>query len=269
MTAEALSNSPLGWRKVLTHIAEPRWREVFFIMLDMQLGTNNFVTYLQDKFSNFKTDYDYWYDEQSNANEDKWEYPSMSDQDLQELLVKLNHKSYTVSNRYQYKPAAIRIFYFICFAIITKFSLGRSDISGGGHWVYENGVKQDNFLFKLASVIDNNFPHFTQLNNVGKDDIALDNLLINTLLIADELSVLYEFEDAPVNELTVELKEKMTSILHIITNHYYKIENQQLGTFNSEVCQQTIFLDVPYSLHSLYGNLEMNYQLLLMTMNLL
>ena len=246
LTAEALSTSEVGWRKVLTHIAEPRWREVFFIMLDMQPDTDNFARYLQDKFYILKTDYDNWYDN-SNVNDKEWKYPSMSDPDLQELLVKLNHKSYTVSNHSQYKPVAIRIFYFNCFVVVTNFTLGRNDIFDGSSWVYENGVKQEDFIFKLASAMDKVFPYI-QFNNVAKDDLELAYLLISSFLLASELNLFYESEDTPVDDLTVELQEKITSILHIVTNHYYKIDNQQLCLFDSEPPQQTIFLDIPYNL---------------------
>ena len=247
LTAEALSTSQIGWRKGLTHIAEPRWREVLFLMLEMYPNTDDFVSNLRQSFLDFKTDYDHWYDDcHSNDNDSYWKYPSMSDSDLEQFLVKVNQKSYSVSNRHQYKNAAIRAFYFSCFVIVTNFSLGRSDIFDGSSWVYSDGVKQEDLLFKLACDIDDKFIQSIESVNTSIGDIELDYRLIITFILASELNLFHESEDTSTLELTFELKEKISFILYIVANHYYKIE--QLHVWVSENNQKAGFLDLSYEL---------------------
>jgi NACHT domain/Bacterial regulatory proteins, luxR family len=259
LTAEALSTSEVGWRKVLTHIAEPRWREVFCLMMEMLPETNNFIYLFKQKINELRTQDDSWEDYEirndidiSISGDSDWKPASMSDADLQMFLRQVNQKSCAVTNHY--KSAAIRAFYLSCSIIITNFWDNR-DFMGGFLRTYVEPY------FDLSFAIDS---RLQDIENICDSDLKTDYRLTVAFKVASKL--IYKIgewccyghlrptepysEPYSVYELSCELYSKLNFTIPISAKYDYEIGSEQLNLFERETQEEKVelYLGVPSKL---------------------
>lgn len=272
LTAEALCTSQLGWRKVLTHIAEQRWREVFCLMMEMLPGTNDFLHLFKQKINELRTQDDSWKDYEirndidiSSADNSDWRPASMSDADLQVFLRQVNQKSCEVTN--DYKPAAIRAFYLSCSIILTDFWDGR-DFMGGFLRAYVEPY------FDLSFAIDS---RLQDIENICDSDLKTDYRLTVAFKVASKL--IYEIgewccyrhlpptepysEPYSVYELTCDLYSKLNFTILISTDYNYEIGAEQLNLFERENQEEKVelYLGIPSKLLELQQQIKSEHPL--------
>lgn len=252
LTAEEFVNSRPGWQKMLTHIGEARWREVFLLTVEMLPNTEKFLRLIKQGFLNLRTEYDNLDDAElgkeldtSNPEISYWRTPSMSDVDLQVFLIQANEKSCAVTN--YCKPAAIRSFYFSCGIILTNFIVNRENFDGSVWVTIDKG-------FELACAIDCNFRASpTPDHSLGRN-LEVDYRLIIAFSIASELAQwcihgdIKLSEAYSVYELTCDLDSKLNFPIPFSVAHKSEIYPKQLCLFVEEETKTKTesFFDVPY-----------------------
>ncbi|WP_248277527.1 NACHT domain-containing NTPase [Brasilonema sp. UFV-L1] len=97
---EIVANS--AWEKLVEHITEKRWREVFLLTAGMMRKADDLVWFMKRKVDGLVA----------------------SDEKLQEFLTWNNHKS--LSEDLPYKPIAVRAFYFLFYLSKIKPTAARS-----------------------------------------------------------------------------------------------------------------------------------------------
>ncbi|WGV24599.1 NACHT domain-containing protein [Halotia branconii] len=109
LMAEELVNSQQGWRKLLIHVTEPRWHEVFIIAVEMLPNTDSFLRLFKQKFNNLINDYNnhWWSDESLNDRvglENKQNLLSKKDYSdaylIQKLLIQVHQKICNIKDYY-------------------------------------------------------------------------------------------------------------------------------------------------------------------------
>jgi hypothetical protein len=166
LMAEELVNSQQGWRKLLIHITEPRWREVFLMAVEILPNTDSFVHLFTQGFEQLVTNNDNncW----NNWNEDSESEDEGLENNLDLSEVEISFHEHSSDNYYLqvfinqaipkislfntiYKGSAVRAFYFFSNFILSWFRSNTGEYLG---WCFL-GLSTDDIM-ELVSAIDSN-----------------------------------------------------------------------------------------------------------------
>ena len=127
LMAEDLANSQQGWGELLAHITEPRWREVFFLTIEILTDTDEFLRLFKQGCQALINESEQWWSDESfldnrhHSNQEQEVSENLDDSDavlIVGLLSEVNQKLRCLTE--VYKASAIRAFYFICSIVISE-----------------------------------------------------------------------------------------------------------------------------------------------------
>jgi hypothetical protein len=160
LTAEYFVEDQDYWPTPVSYIREERWHKVFILMCELLPTPTKFILLMQTEIIRL----------------------SQTNRDLQYFLNKAYQKSHEIISCY--KPAAIRVFYFLSSIILSNFSCCVEEFLGYGVFsTYE--------IIQLARIIDNKFSLLdreTQNRYKVISDIEMDYRLIRVFELASELN---------------------------------------------------------------------------------
>ncbi|MBH8566795.1 NACHT domain-containing protein [Nostoc sp. CENA67] len=218
LIAEELVNSQQGWRKLLIHITEPRWREVFFMAVEMLPNTDTLVRLFTQGFEqlvkyNENNCWNRWNeDSEDDGLEKNLDFSEVeisfneSNSDNYYLQDLINQKSSKISLlNTNYKGSAVRAFYLFSDFILSSLHTNRGEYLG---WCFLC-LSTDNIM-ELVCAIDSNIRRSFDSCFSIKDKIELDYCIVLAFEIAIEL---FDCENIEEYKLIYKITKLFESII--------------------------------------------------------
>lgn len=193
LIAEELVSSQQGWRTLLVHLTEPRWREVFFLAVEMWNGTDIFLQLFKQGIHNLINDEDkqYWRDDFWSRNIDhSSQNPRYSNNIyddygfLDTSLTMVNQKPNDVKK--DFKTIVIRAFYFMASIIISPVYSNTGEFIAFGSSICDFSSSK---IVELTGALDCQTISILKIDNKSKlvSDLEFDYRLVLAFDIASQL----------------------------------------------------------------------------------
>lgn len=183
LIAEDLVNSQQCWRTLLVHLTETRWREIFFLALEMGKDTDIFLRLFKQGVQDLIDQCEQcWSDESESwvSNIDD-SYSGF----LDASLTKVNQNLTEVKK--DYKIIAIRAFYFMASIIISPVYSMAGEFLAFSSCIYNFSTTK---IVELTCTIDCQLSSILKIDNQSRlvSDIEFDYRLVLAFDIASQLA---------------------------------------------------------------------------------
>jgi len=183
LIAEDLVSSQQCWRTLLVHLTETRWREIFFLALEMGKDTDIFLRLFKQGVQDLIDECEQWWSDESES------WVSNIDDSysgfLDASLTKVNQKLTEVKK--DYKIIAIRAFYFMASIIISPVYSMAGEFLAFSSCIYDFSTTK---IVDLTCTIDCQLSSILKIDNQSMlvSDIEFDYRLVLAFDIASQLA---------------------------------------------------------------------------------